>query len=80
VRAKSVTHVDRTVGSKAMEAMETSARVKAATAHMKAAAAHMEAAAAHMEAAASATKMKAAFGHCRNVGDEAERTHRNAGR
>ena len=37
MRAKSVTHVDRTVTSKAMEAMEASARVKAAAAKMKAA-------------------------------------------
>ena len=44
MRAKSVTHVDRTVTSKAMEAMEASARVKAAAAHVEAVAAKMKAA------------------------------------
>ena len=75
MRAESATHVDRTVGGKAMEA----ASVKAAKRRMEAAA-HMKTTAAWMKAAATAAKVKAAFGHCRDVRREAERTHRNAGR
>lgn len=75
VRAKRMTHMDRTMGREAMEAVEAAKAMHAPERRMESTAAHMETA-----SASSAAEVKAALRHRWGIRGKAQRTDRNAGR